>query len=215
MRDQTVQLRDIMLKYAKGRGHAGRIVGSVNPLVPKPGTSYQWLPMADTRDIERKMKRLHAPGRRHRPRVLLDQERTALLLPGADVARRSPRGPGHRSRRAQRRPVAAGGAGIGRRRRLLHLPRSLGRPRAAVGHHRRRHEGHVLPQRVRQGPARGMDAAARSASRRTRDCCRCCRDGRPRHHGPARRLLAPEASADCSAAWASNCAYALSTRSRT
>lgn len=60
MRDQTVQLRDIMLKYAKGRGHAGRIIGSVNPLVPKPGTSYQWLPMTDTREIERKMKRLHA-----------------------------------------------------------------------------------------------------------------------------------------------------------
>ena len=60
MRDQTVQLRDIMLKYARGRGHAGRIIGSVNPLVPKPGTSYQWLPMTDTREIERKMKRLHA-----------------------------------------------------------------------------------------------------------------------------------------------------------
>ena len=60
MRDQTVQLRDIMLKYARGRGHAGRIIGSVNPLVPKPGTSYQWLPMTDTREIERKMKRLHS-----------------------------------------------------------------------------------------------------------------------------------------------------------
>jgi radical SAM superfamily enzyme YgiQ (UPF0313 family) len=59
LRDQTVQLRDIMLKHAKGRGHAGRIVGSVNPLVPKPGTSYQRLGMTDTRDIERKMKRLH------------------------------------------------------------------------------------------------------------------------------------------------------------
>ena len=31
----------------------------MNPLVPKPGTSYQRLAMADTRDIERKMKRLH------------------------------------------------------------------------------------------------------------------------------------------------------------
>ena len=59
LRDQTVQLRDIMLRYAKGRGHAGRIVASVNPLVPKPGTSYQRLAMTDTRDIERKMKRLH------------------------------------------------------------------------------------------------------------------------------------------------------------
>ena len=60
MRDQTIQLRDIMMKYAKGRGHVGRIVGSVNPLVPKPGTAYQWLPMTDTKEIERKMKRLHA-----------------------------------------------------------------------------------------------------------------------------------------------------------
>ena len=59
LRDQTVQLRDVMLKHAKGRGTVGRIVGSVNPLVPKPGTSYQWLPMADAKDIERKMKRLH------------------------------------------------------------------------------------------------------------------------------------------------------------
>ncbi len=60
MRDQTVQLRDIMMKYAKGRGHVGRIIGSVNPLVPKPGTAYQWLSMTDTKEIERKMKRLHA-----------------------------------------------------------------------------------------------------------------------------------------------------------
>ncbi|MGE0813024.1 MAG: radical SAM protein [Vicinamibacterales bacterium] len=58
MRDQVVQLRDLMLTHAKARGSVGRIVGSVNPLVPKPGTAYQWLPMADARDIERKMKRL-------------------------------------------------------------------------------------------------------------------------------------------------------------
>ena len=60
LRDQTVQLRDVMVKHARTRGTVGRIVGSVNPLVPKPGTSYQWLPMADAKDIERKMKRLHA-----------------------------------------------------------------------------------------------------------------------------------------------------------
>jgi radical SAM superfamily enzyme YgiQ (UPF0313 family) len=60
LRDQTVQLRDLMLKYARPRGTVGRIVGSVNPLVPKPGTTYQWLPMTDARAIEHKMKRLHA-----------------------------------------------------------------------------------------------------------------------------------------------------------
>ena len=38
----------------------GRIVASVNPLVPKPGTAYQWLPMERTDVIERKMKRMRA-----------------------------------------------------------------------------------------------------------------------------------------------------------
>ena len=41
IRDLTVQLRDLMLKYARPRGHIGKIVGSVNPLIPKPGTAYQ------------------------------------------------------------------------------------------------------------------------------------------------------------------------------
>ena len=60
IRDLTLQLRDIMLKHAKPRGHVGTIVGSVNPLVPKPGTAYQWLPMEDTRSIERKMQRMRS-----------------------------------------------------------------------------------------------------------------------------------------------------------
>jgi radical SAM superfamily enzyme YgiQ (UPF0313 family) len=59
IRDLTVQMREIMLKYARPRGRIGRIVASVNPLVPKPGTTYQWLPMEATATIERKMKRLH------------------------------------------------------------------------------------------------------------------------------------------------------------
>ena len=57
MRDLTLQLRDIMMRHARGRGHVGRIVGSVNPLVPKPGTAYQWLPMEDDRSVERKIAR--------------------------------------------------------------------------------------------------------------------------------------------------------------
>ncbi len=56
--DMTRQLRDIMMRHAVGRGHVGRIIGSVNPLVPKPGTAYQWLPMEDDRSIDAKIKRL-------------------------------------------------------------------------------------------------------------------------------------------------------------
>ncbi len=58
IRDLTLQLHEIMLKYARPRGRIGRIVASVNPLVPKPGTAYQWLPMERTEVIEAKMKRL-------------------------------------------------------------------------------------------------------------------------------------------------------------
>jgi radical SAM superfamily enzyme YgiQ (UPF0313 family) len=58
IRDLTLQLRDRMLKYAKPRGQIGRIVGSVNPLIPKPGTAYQWLPMADDAVVDRAIKRL-------------------------------------------------------------------------------------------------------------------------------------------------------------
>jgi radical SAM superfamily enzyme YgiQ (UPF0313 family) len=58
IRDLTLQLREIMLKHAKGRGHVGRIIGSVNPLVPKPSTAYQWLPMEDPAVVEKKVQRL-------------------------------------------------------------------------------------------------------------------------------------------------------------
>ena len=47
IRDLTLQIRDIMLKHAKGKGQIGRIIASVNPLIPKPSTAYQWLPMED------------------------------------------------------------------------------------------------------------------------------------------------------------------------
>ena len=58
IRDLTVAMRDVMMRHAKGRGRVGRIVGSVNPLIPKPGTAYQWLPMEDPALTERKAKRL-------------------------------------------------------------------------------------------------------------------------------------------------------------
>jgi radical SAM superfamily enzyme YgiQ (UPF0313 family) len=59
IRDLTLQLREIMLTHARPRGQIGRIVGSVNPLVPKPGTAYQWLPMEDDASVERKIRRMH------------------------------------------------------------------------------------------------------------------------------------------------------------
>jgi radical SAM superfamily enzyme YgiQ (UPF0313 family) len=60
IRDLVVQLRGIMLAHGRGRGHIGKIVGSVNPLVPKPGTAYQWLPMEDDTLVERKIQRMRS-----------------------------------------------------------------------------------------------------------------------------------------------------------
>ena len=60
IRDLTVQLRERMVKHARARGAIGRIVGSVNPLIPKPSTTYQWLPMEDPAVTDKKIKRLRS-----------------------------------------------------------------------------------------------------------------------------------------------------------
>src|ERR1019366_769377 len=60
IRDLTMQMRELMLKYARAKGHVGRIIGSVNPMIPKPSTAYQWLPMEDPALVEKKVQRLRS-----------------------------------------------------------------------------------------------------------------------------------------------------------
>jgi radical SAM superfamily enzyme YgiQ (UPF0313 family) len=60
IRDLTLRIRDVMVRHGKPRGRLGRIVASVNPLVPKPGTTYQWTPMEQSDVVERKMQRLRS-----------------------------------------------------------------------------------------------------------------------------------------------------------
>jgi len=60
IRDLTLQMRDRMMRHARTRGQVGRIVASVNPLIPKPGTAYQWLPMEDPSATDAKIKRLRS-----------------------------------------------------------------------------------------------------------------------------------------------------------
>ncbi len=58
IRDLTLRIRDIMLGHARERGAVGRIVASVNPLIPKPGTAFQWMPMAGAGVVDRTIARL-------------------------------------------------------------------------------------------------------------------------------------------------------------
>jgi radical SAM superfamily enzyme YgiQ (UPF0313 family) len=60
IRDLTLAIRGRMAAHGKARGTIGRLVASVNPLVPKPGTTYQWLPMTRAAVIEEKSNRLRA-----------------------------------------------------------------------------------------------------------------------------------------------------------
>jgi radical SAM superfamily enzyme YgiQ (UPF0313 family) len=52
----TDEIRERMLAVARGRGRIGRLHPSVNPFVPKPGTPYQWLPMEDPKQTDRKLQ---------------------------------------------------------------------------------------------------------------------------------------------------------------
>src|SRR5688572_25300863 len=54
--DLTARIREVMLDVGRKRGRIGRIHPSVNPFVPKPGTPYQWLPMEDPKETDRKLQ---------------------------------------------------------------------------------------------------------------------------------------------------------------
>ena len=164
IRDLTLQLRDLMLKHATApRPHRPHR----RQREPADSQAGHRLPVAADGGPDGHRAQDQAPARadgRHRQRA------TSTSSPsGTPTTRRCCRSATAASRRPSRPPSATAATGggrarVGRRRRLLHLPRPVERRGAAVGHHRRRHEGLVLPRRVRQGPARGVDAAAEAAA---------------------------------------------------
>ena len=95
----------------------------MNPLIPKPGTAYQWLPMEDPAVTERKIKRLRSlmagidnvyfniKSERHSYYQALLSLGDRRVAPAIEAAERN----GQNWRAAV--------AEAGRRRRLLHLPR--------------------------------------------------------------------------------------------
>ena len=74
------------------RGRVGRIHPSVNPFVPKPGTPYQWLPMEDPKETDRKLQFLRkAFGKMPNVDAIM-QERADRRLPVDPRAGRPARG---------------------------------------------------------------------------------------------------------------------------
>jgi radical SAM superfamily enzyme YgiQ (UPF0313 family) len=77
--DLTARIRERMLKVARGRGRIGRLHPSVNPFVPKPGTPYQWLPMDDPKETDRKLQYLRrAFGRMPNVNAVIKSARTGV-----------------------------------------------------------------------------------------------------------------------------------------
>jgi radical SAM superfamily enzyme YgiQ (UPF0313 family) len=75
----TDQIRERMLKVARPRGRIGRLHPSVNPFVPKPGTPYQWLPMENPKETERKLHFLRkAFGRMPNVDAVIKSARTGV-----------------------------------------------------------------------------------------------------------------------------------------
>ena len=166
IRDLTLQMREIMLKHAKAKGQVGRIIASVNPLIPKPSTAYQWLPMEDPSVIDRKIQRLreltadidnvffNIKSERHsfyQALLSLGDRRVAPAIEAAEA-----------NGGDWRKAVADAGVDADF---YVFREKAAGRS-ASVEHHRRRHEGVVLPQRARQELSRGMDAAAQARRRK-------------------------------------------------
>jgi radical SAM superfamily enzyme YgiQ (UPF0313 family) len=60
IQDLTLRIRERLVERARARGAIGRISVSVNPLVPKPGTAFQWLAMEDAPVTDRKIRRLRS-----------------------------------------------------------------------------------------------------------------------------------------------------------
>ncbi len=75
----TEQIRDRMIQVGRARGRVGRIHPSVNPFVPKPGTPYQWLPMEDPKETDRKLQFLRkAFGRMANVDAVIKSARTGV-----------------------------------------------------------------------------------------------------------------------------------------
>jgi radical SAM superfamily enzyme YgiQ (UPF0313 family) len=75
----TEQIKDRMIQVGRSRGRVGRIHPSVNPFVPKPGTPYQWLPMEDPKETDRKLQYLRkAFGRMSNVDAVIKSARTGV-----------------------------------------------------------------------------------------------------------------------------------------
>ncbi len=57
--DAIIEMTQNIRKYMDERGSGGRLTLSVNLFIPKPMTPFQWLPMVERKEGERRLKKIH------------------------------------------------------------------------------------------------------------------------------------------------------------
>ncbi len=192
-----------MLQVARGRGRIGRIHPSVNPFIPKPGTPYQWLPMEDPKETDRKLQYLRkAFGRMPNVDAICKSARTGAVQSVLAVARpqggRRARARGHAGARPQARAARERARPV-----VLPLPPPPEGRDPAVGPDRQRRQQGLLLARAREeregaasrrtAPSSRAASAAACASRRRTRPTRCPRSGRAARRCRSTRSWAPAA----------------------
>jgi radical SAM superfamily enzyme YgiQ (UPF0313 family) len=76
MIDLVERIRELLLRHGRARGRVGRIIPSINPFIPKPGTPFQRHPMETTAELAGKMRKL---------------ERAFARMPNVEAHFKSPR----------------------------------------------------------------------------------------------------------------------------
>jgi radical SAM superfamily enzyme YgiQ (UPF0313 family) len=74
--DLVSRIREQLVEHGRIRGHLGRLIPSINPFIPKPGTPFQWHAMERPNVLAKKMKYL---------------KRALARMPNVDANFKSPR----------------------------------------------------------------------------------------------------------------------------
>ena len=64
--EAIIDLANRVKDYMEAEGSKGTLTLSVNPFIPKPFTPFQWLPMADKKEVEQKLKLLEKTLRKRK-----------------------------------------------------------------------------------------------------------------------------------------------------
>ena len=68
--EAIIDLANRVKDYMEAEGSKGTLTLSVNPFIPKPFTPFQWLPMADRKEVEQKLKLLEKTLRKRKQIVV-------------------------------------------------------------------------------------------------------------------------------------------------